>query len=102
MNGRYILIEQHPVPEDNLLKWAKWFEESQERIIGRTVIRKTTVSTVFLALDHNFSGKGKPILFETMIFGDKFDEEQERYSTYFEAQEGHKKWVKKVEKSYGK
>lgn len=102
MTGRYVLLEQHPIPENNLFKWAEWVEKAQNRIIGKTVIKDSTVSTVFLALDHNYSGKGKPILFETMVFGGPLDDEQERYCTYFEAEQGHKRWVKKVEDSYAK
>jgi hypothetical protein len=47
------------------------------------------VSTVFLGLDHNFGFGRKPLLFETMIFGGKHDQYQERYSTYKEAEKGH-------------
>lgn len=46
------------------------------------------MSTVFLGLDHNFSG-GEPILFETMIFGGPLDGEQRRYHTYDQAERGH-------------
>ena len=44
------------------------------------------VSTVFLGIDHQF-GYGKPLLFETMIFGGKNDGYQTRYSTWEEAVE---------------
>ena len=46
------------------------------------------VSTVFLGLDHSWSG-GKPVLWETMIFGGEHDEYQARYTTYEDALEGH-------------
>jgi hypothetical protein len=54
---------------------------------------KVYVSTVFLGLDHSF-GEGPPQLFETMIFGGEHDEYQERYSTWDEAEAGHKKACK--------
>jgi hypothetical protein len=54
--------------------------------VGRMVAE---VSTVFLMLDHNWSGRGDPILFETMIFGGPLDGQQARYSTWAEASEGH-------------
>ena len=47
------------------------------------------VSTVFLGMDHSFDG-GTPVLFETMIFGGEYDQFQERYCTWDEAEEGHK------------
>jgi hypothetical protein len=51
---------------------------------------------VFLGVDHNFFDEGEPVLFETMVFGGKYDEEQERYITYEQAEQGHAQWVEKV------
>ena len=59
------------------------------------------VSTVFLGIDHNFWGKGKPLIFETMVFPNKIDLDEldmDRYSTWGEAEKGHKKMVKKWSK----
>ena len=52
------------------------------------------ISTVFLALDHNYFG-GKPILFESMIFGGKHDGLQWRYHSWDEAREGHEQILKR-------
>ena len=60
---------------------------------------RTRVSTVFLALDHRYSGDGPPILFETMVFGGPCDGLQERYCTLQEAQEGHEAMVEHVRKT---
>jgi len=57
------------------------------------------ISTVFLGINHNYSRHEEPILFETMVFGGRYDEEQERYTTWEKAEIGHKQWVKKVSKS---
>jgi len=46
------------------------------------------VSTVFLGLDH--SVRGPPQLFESMVFGGPLDGTQHRYSTWEEAERGHK------------
>lgn len=48
------------------------------------------VSTVFLVWDHSFGNDKQPVLFETMVFGGKYDEYQIRYNTYEEAELGHK------------
>ena len=57
----------------------------------------SAVSTVFLCIDHSFMEDSKtPILFETMIFGGKHDEYQERYETAEQAFQGHKKAVEMV------
>lgn len=55
------------------------------------------VSTVFLVLDHDFSGEGPPRVFETMIFRDgKADDFQRRYATWDEAMAGHLEAVEAV------
>lgn len=85
---KYILKDKRIVPVD-LMTWATWFETA-DRHIGNDSIGDIRVSTVFLGIDQNL-GVGKPLLFETMIFGGKHDDYQERYSTYKEAVAGHKK-----------
>ena len=98
MNDKYILDKQgNPKVEPDLMKWAKWFETA-ERHIGNDIIGKVEISTVFLGLDHSF-GKGKPLLYETMIFGGKHDGYQERYFTKEEALKGHEKALKLVKRS---
>lgn len=94
-NGRYILENGKPVPCEDLMKWAKWFETAKDRHVGNTVKGNVRVSTIFLGLDHRF-GDGKPLLFETMVFGGLLNGSQERYSTIEEAQKGHKKYCKKA------
>ena len=54
------------------------------------------VSTVFLGLDHSHSFDGPPVLWETMVFGGKYDGEQERYSSFEAAQCGHQQMIAKV------
>lgn len=61
-----------------LLKWAQQFGlTSKDRIVKQDHFGKVMVSTVFLGLDHNW-GKGPPILWETMVFGGKLDQHQQR------------------------
>lgn len=96
MNRKYILDGKTPVPCD-LMTWAKKFETSN-RTVAKTEIGDVLISTVFLGLDHNWLAIGPPILFETMIFGGKLDQEQERYSTWEEAERGHQQMVAQCEK----
>jgi hypothetical protein len=85
----YILLDRTPIAVD-VMTWAKWFENIENRRIARTEINdRCYVSTVFLGLDHNFSGRGDPVLFESMVFGGPLDQEQRRYRSYAEAEEGH-------------
>jgi len=92
MSGIYILKDGVPVPEPDLLVWAKWLEEDDSRRVAFTEVGDIKISTVFLGLDHAFGG-GAPVLFETMIFGGEHDEYQERYHTLEEAMIGHEKAV---------
>lgn len=77
-----------PIEEPDMIKWGRWHEFSDNRVVRRTVIEDVEVSTVFLGIDHSFGG-GRPVLFETMIFGGTHDEYQERYSTWDQAVAGH-------------
>lgn len=79
------------------MEHAKWRAENQGSLrVGRTQITpEVTVSTVFLGLDHGW-GKGPPILFETMIFGGPLDDYQVRYSSWDDAETGHKVAVRKA------
>lgn len=59
------------------------------------------ISTVFLGLDHNFTGRGEPILFETLVrikksTGEVADSDLVRYTTEAEAQKGHRQIVDEI------
>lgn len=82
-----------PVPCDDMLTAAKWFEVAKNREVVVTEIGEDCfLSTVFLGLDHNYLGD-KPILYESLWFGGKHDGDQRRYSTRDEALEGHKEML---------
>jgi len=106
----YILKGKTPVLENNLIKWAKWTSTTDRALLQETLvlnhpdlpligevvlhdrtIENISISTVFLGIDHNFCEEGPPILFETMVFGGKFDGTQQRYPTWDEAVQGHEK-----------
>ena len=91
----YILDGHKPVPVKNLMLWARWFEVGDRRV-AVTDTDNGQVSTVFLGIDHSFSEDGPPVLFETMVFGGTLDGEQERYTTWEEAEAGHRKMVERV------
>lgn len=94
MTRKYILKDGKPVPCPDLLAWGRWMEENaNERVLRRTEVHTpggpvVVVSTVFLGLDHGFGG-GKPVLWETMIFGGPHSEWMCRYHTRAEALDGH-------------
>ena len=81
-NGKEIKVEE----------WGELFTEEYKRI-GKTVLANgKVVSTVWLGIDHNFSGTGAPLLFETMVFPSETEfseEDMQRYATIEEARIGH-------------
>lgn len=104
MSGKYILIGHEAIPIEDVIEWARWFETADRVIKQETLPNGKWVSTVFLGLDHSF-GQGKPLLFETMVFKtkDNLDEiDGTRYSTWEEAEKGHKRMVKKYSMKRGR
>tara|TARA_R110000868_G_C10972576_1_gene770499 strand:- start:30019 stop:30333 length:315 start_codon:yes stop_codon:yes gene_type:complete len=97
MSMFYYLNDDHTVRPCSCAEWAEQFE-SIERHVAEDRIDGFFISTVWLGNNHNYFG-GRPLLFETMVFkGDSgSDEYCDRYATWDEAVEGHKKavqWVK--------
>lgn len=108
-------MDQHPeqkqVAQTELIpgreyRWPKhWWVDDPTGFMGKRMEREVVenngalVSTVFLGLDHDYTGKGPPVLWETMIFGidipgdeDGYDY-QTRYSSREDALSGHKRAV---------
>jgi hypothetical protein len=95
----YKLDKDHrAVPVRDVIEWATWFETA-DRIVTHTRFEPgILVSTVFLGLDHRFGDRGPPLLFETMVFGINMEDEAMtcRYSTWDDAETGHKATVRRV------
>lgn len=83
VNGYYILVGHKVVPERNLLRWADW-HSNHKRSLAKTSRGPVVVSTVFLGVDHNFTGEGPPMVFETMIFGGRHDEMYQTRCAFYE------------------
>lgn len=104
MNIYYILDKNHEVIPTDALTWGKFFEDFNNRRVAFDNIKGIHISTVFMGLDHSFPPSQfeeedpiyQPLVFETMIFGGKHDDYQERYRTWNEAVEGHNLAVKLV------
>lgn len=67
-------------------------EDQASRRVDFTTHKGWSVSTVFLAIDHNIFGP-EPELFETMVSSDTDSEIYERYPTYEYAAKGHSNCV---------
>lgn len=100
---RYYYLDNMRVKScESLDEWTNAMR-GVDSTIEKTEIGEVLVSTVFLAVDHNFSfnDNSNPILFETMVFGGKCDGKQERYATLGEAKYGHTKWCNDVAHAEG-
>jgi len=100
----YILDEQHRVQSArDVIEWGKWYENSNNRRVARTQFEcGVMVSTVFIGIDHRwlrFDGPGPPLVFETMTYeateAGGWDDER-RYSSWDDAEMGHKAVVRRV------
>lgn len=91
-SGHHYLLDANlrPVRCDDLLTWAQGMDDSRRRsLLQDSPHYGVLVSTVFLGINHSWSG-GEPILFETMVFGDPdYDELQLRYASWEQATRGH-------------
>lgn len=88
----HVLKDGEPVAVE-MLEWAAWLENPDNKRVARTEVGDVQVSTVFLGFNHAFR-TGQPALwFETMIFGGIHDEYQVRYTTLDEARRGHDRAV---------
>lgn len=95
--GQYVLggDDGHtPIPCYSLLEWGRTLE-SMNRLVAWTGGERKCVSTVFIGLDHRMWGKGPPLVFETMLFIDGSSEDMERYSSWEDAEIGHKAFVRR-------
>lgn len=97
MEKGYYILDENGEPKNipDLMEWGKWMQ-ANKRHVADEKIRGSRVSTVFLALDHNW-GDGDPVLWETMVFDGDLDGEMDRCSGgRKDAEEMHKKMVEKV------
>lgn len=75
-------------------EWGAWFSScGKQRLLRQEDVCGVHVSTVFLGLNHRFTGEGEPHIFETMAFLPDDDEYQTRCGTWEHADEQHAKAV---------
>jgi len=86
---------------DDLIAWGRWLQDANRGVGYTQITSEIEVSTVFLGLDHRYFGEGPPILFETMIFGGPLDQSMWRYSSWDDAETGHRVAVAKARAAIG-
>lgn len=99
-NILYVLNEDgEPVVEYDPLAWARWTEEhwATDRIVAHTIVGDVRVSTIFLGTNMNWTDRGDPVLYETMIFGDdRYVDCQWRYTDRARAALDHEMIVERL------
>ena len=101
--ANYILDGHKVIKEPDIIKWGKWFETANRRVRHDTAnvtlngdnVGIISISTVFLGIDNGL-GRGQPLLFETMVFGGKLNQEMDRCSTWEEAEKMHELMCEKA------
>jgi hypothetical protein len=89
----YVLDGTEVRPVEDFRLAAQRFALDQ-RCVARTILPDgREVSTVFLGLDHNLSGSGPPLLFETAVFTEAGSDIIARSSTWAEAAAQHAETV---------
>lgn len=89
-----------PLTEEGLKTFMEWFSDISNRKLASYEFENVKVSTVFLGLDHNWSGGGLPILWETVIFGGSNDGYLDRTTSKEEAMAAHKKAIEMVKRGF--
>lgn len=95
MRSQWYKLVGHNVAPCEELEGARLLENQIAKIVGYNHLRGARVSTCFQGLDLGW-GDGPPLVFETMVFDGPLDGEQERYSTWNEAEEGHRLMCERV------
>ncbi len=75
-------------------EWAELFNDEYKIIKQECISGNRWLSTIYLGLEHGFDEKGRPLIFETMLFperGNFLDELCVRYATLEEAIAGHER-----------
>lgn len=95
MRLHFILHGKVAVPCAGLVEYANWYE-SADRTVGKDKINDTTISTVFLGMNHEWRDDMPPLLFETMLFCGASRSVFGRCSTWEQAEAMHAEAVASV------
>jgi len=96
-------IDGNPISEATFIEQAS---DPASKIVKRTTVPTEvgpfTVSTVALLIDHNWSGEGPPVLWETLTFDQNsyaIEDDvlfMERYTSREAAEKGHEEHVERL------
>jgi len=103
MFGWYVLDSMNRVvPEPDIMKAAKFKDDFPRRVVAQHNFGESLVSTVFTCINLNFEPDGPPHVFETLIRGGPYHDHMRRYSTWQEAEAGHRTALKAISRRLGR
>jgi hypothetical protein len=94
---RHYVLDGNNFPQPAcIVRWVR-FMQGRTNQLAHDMVGDIVVSTVFLGSDHNWTGRGPPVLFETMAFAATGEPlEQWRYTSWDDAQAGHATAVRRL------
>jgi hypothetical protein len=94
----YTLDSKKNMVPSTIIDWSNFLQKKERIVKQDKLMNGYFISTVFLGIDHNFIGKGNPLLFETIVFDTNSNTAfMHRYSTYKNALKGHEIILKKFD-----
>ena len=100
LHAFYILDRHTPIPlfpapyEIELMAWGQWRNKA-DTLVARTLVGEVDIITYFIGIPLT-NTSGRPLLFESTVFGGPLNGTQDKYATWDEAEAGHAKLVAKV------
>lgn len=89
----YILVNKVPVKIEDTMEWCKWILANDEnRYIAKDIVCDCRIITFFFGM----ITESLPKLFHITVIGGVLAGENETYSTWQEAEAGHKRMVERV------
>ncbi|WZO97268.1 hypothetical protein EP7_004292 [Isosphaeraceae bacterium EP7] len=92
LTDHYILVERKPLPCVDSEEWQRWMSGPREQrlVACHKFLDYTIVETYFVGFDVAPNQSNRPLVFETIVIGGRMNGMVENYSTWKDAEKGHK------------
>ncbi len=90
----YYVLKNKVAKKSTLNEYKKYYADNDPMLWKDVIHQMLRVETHFLGLDMMYSSK--PRIFETVVYGGKYNGFSRCYSTYKKASEGHQEILKMV------
>jgi hypothetical protein len=95
----YWKLDGHSPVACTVLELALWQSQTGNAAcrVAYDQVGEVEISTVFTGLNHRSDPNLPPLLFETLLTSGQYDGQRQRYTTWDEAETGHKLIVQQLE-----